>query len=975
VYKVKKVISYLILTILSSLSFADYLKNSEFKEFTTDNIPKSWSRRGEKENFKYIKNGFVHMKNSSKPLFHIQVFKAKPFIAGKIYKVSYEVKSPYRNPYRCYFEYTQDVNGKQKRTAEHTSFSAAPEKWWCESFSFEFKKNVLSCQLVINTLSKHEVAFRNLKIEEVKNNKIKHISGGFFDTINPGANSVKVSQSGIILDVRRNNIRPGVWLKEVPLIPGKNYELSYKVKGYGDSGNNIGFHSYGVTVSFGDIKTEKNAPWDDVWNASFQQKNFIFKVPLNAKNEKINIGFQCNSKGGIIFKDIKINEALLPESEKVKIVLDSPFYRKMIFASDPVNAIKGYIKFISKLEADKVKIILSRDGKIITSKIQPCQNGFDRFSLPADKLETGCYDLCFEFLSEGKKTASKSLVIEKLKHVDNEVVIKKDRKFYINGHIFYPVVNVQGISRGMEAYQQSLYYASRKGINTIIAGSGTKNANLAILNNAHKFGMKVFLRAGITSLTDQDNFIKWQRKLEESLGDKEVRQHPALLGYFLYDEPMAVGISFKRLILSYNALKKMDPYHPVWINAAPRGNVGGHAKYSQAADIYGLDIYPVPYPGFHSGMSDKRLTCVGKYTEMMNKSVDYRKPLIMILQAFAWNDLRNNKREAFYPTLIELRFMTYDAIVNGTTGIALWGTDYILKKSFYDTMFKVTDELNRMSGLLTKGRKIKGFSSDNNKIVCYALECDGKKYLIALNASHEKQNCVIKTAFDGNECIELYENCKVKLSNSAIKTSFIPYGVNIYGEAELPPPAVKKPEIFPEMEKKGNPFHNYLDNLKNIKYYQGNASWIWDNKTWNLARSKTIVGKNFEVEGKVSKATLFFAIDDMGAAYINGKKIADALGWSAVKALDCTELVKQGKNSLVVSAADAGHLPCGILVELRIVFDSGKTMTVISDSSWLGNENADVKQPAAGNLGAWNKVKVIAPYGSGAWKSNVRMVK
>ena len=304
-----------------------------------------------------------------------------------------------------------------------------------------------------------------------------------------------------------------------------------------------------------------------------------------------------------------------------------------------------------------------------------------------------------------------------------------------------------------------------------------------------------------------------------------------------------------------------------------------------------------------------------------------------------------------------------------------WGTQYILKKSFYDTMFKVTDELNRMSGLLTQGKAVKGFSSANNKIKCYALECNGKKYLIALNYSHMAQNTVIKTSFAGSECLELYTKNKVKLDNSNIKTSFIPYGVHIYGEAELPPSVAKKAKASAEMDKKGNPFHKYLDNLKNIRYYKGKASWIWDNKTWNIARSKTRVGKNFEIKGKIKKAILVFACDDIGTAYVNGTRVADALGWSQMKMLDCTGLIKQGKNTVVINAADGGHLPCGVLAELKIVFASGKSMTILSDSSWTGQKSKDGHSPTLSELSSWDKVKVLAPYGAGAWKSNVKVEK
>ena len=947
----------------------ELLKNADISQFDAKGIPLFWKRRGSPENFKYIKNGFIHLKNSKKALYHIQENR-EAFKAGKTYNVAYEAQSPDSGIYRCYFEWTEKVNGADKRRGAHSAYLHAAKKWERKTFSFTVEGDMVACHIVFNTKLNNEVAFRNISIVEKEKNTLKHASGGTFKTL--GKSRVYLKAAKPLLDVHSvKTNRPGAWLENVMLKKGQAYKLTYKVKGEG-KGDSLGYHAFAVKVKFADDRIV-STPWDDVWSDSFQTKTFIFSVPANSANPKVDIGFECYSgKGSVLFKDITISETTLPKAQQCKIVLDSPYYRNMIFSTAPVDKISGWLE--CKLETDQVVVTLSGQNKKIGSKVLSWSKKKTGFSIPVFDLKVGKYSFKAEFFNKSKLIASEQIIIEKMAPATNEVVITQGNKFYVNGKIFYPIICMNNIARSSDLLEESLYYASRRGMNTFITG-GSEQSMLKVLNLAKKLNMKVFLRAGVSSRTDEAGLRLWKHRLYNNYTEK-VRNHPALLGYFLADEPMWTGVPLKRLMASYNVLKEIDPYHPIWINAAPRGTIKNHALYSQAADIYGVDIYPVPYPGNHSGLKDKRLTCVGKYAQRMSEAVKYRKPIIMCLQGWAAADMDKRKTVStgIYPSLIQSRFMAYDSLVEGAY-ICYWGTDYILKKSFYDTLFNVTNELNKMSGLIAQGKRIKGFTANNDKILCYALEFQGIKYLIALNTSHKAEQSVITTSFSGTEALLLDKNTKVKIVNKKINSSFLPYEVQVYGAGKLPSPLVKKPALSPRLEKKGNPFYQVLDNLTKVEFYKGKACWVWDDLTWNIARSKTIIGKNFKIEGKVKKAVLSFSCDDIGTAYINGKKVGESSLWSEMKVFDCSALLQAGENFLTIRASDAGKLPCGVLAELKIIFASGKSMTILSDSSWLGQKDSSGRIPTLNELRSWKKVKVLAPYGSGAWKSNVKIMK
>ena len=655
----------------------ELLKNADISQFAANGVPLFWKRRGETKYFKYIKNGFVHLKNSPTNLYHIQENKVA-FKAGKTYKVDYEVKSPDNGQYRCYFTWTEKVNGQNKRCGTHTAYLRAPSKWQRNTFSFTVQGDMVCCLIACHTKSRSkEIAFRNLNISEVKKAVVKHSSGGVFKTL--GKSRAALVNNKAEIDVYRINTNtPGAWLKNVKLQKGKTYKLTYKVIGKGKS-DSLGFYALGVKAVFAN-NTEVCAPWDDVWGSSFQTKNFIFTIPSTVKDSKVNIGFECyRNNCSIIFKDITIKETTLPESKKCKIVLSSPYYRNMIFASAPISNIAGRLE--CKIESDKVFLSLNGNKQEIYSQNLKLQNGKNNFIIPAASLKIGKYVLKADFYNKSKLVASEKLNVEKMAPAANEVVIKKGNTFFVNGKIFYPAICMNGIARSGDQHEEAWYYASRHGMNTFIVGGPEKNI-LGVLDIAQKLNMKVFLRSGISSRSDEVGLKMWKHRLLNNFTLK-VRNHPALLGYFLYDEPMWCGIPLKRLMLSYKALKEIDPYHPIWINAAPRGTVKNHSLYSQASDIYGVDIYPVPYPNNHSGLKDKRLTCVGKYAHRMAEAVDFRKPIIMTLQGHASGDADRRKiiSTGTYPTLTQSRFMAYETVTKGAY-VCLLGNSIYFKKIF-----------------------------------------------------------------------------------------------------------------------------------------------------------------------------------------------------------------------------------------------------------------------------------------------------
>ena len=71
-----------------------------------------------------------------------------------------------------------------------------------------------------------------------------------------------------------------------------------------------------------------------------------------------------------------------------------------------------------------------------------------------------------------------------------------------------------------------------------------------------------------------------------------VKDHPALLAYYIADEPDGAGFGMDPRILEevYAYIKRVDPYHPITIVLNCRGSV---PRYVHTGDIIMADPYPI----------------------------------------------------------------------------------------------------------------------------------------------------------------------------------------------------------------------------------------------------------------------------------------------------------------------------------------------------------------------------------------------
>ena len=242
-------------------------------------------------------------------------------------------------------------------------------------------------------------------------------------------------------------------------------------------------------------------------------------------------------------------------------------------------------------------------------------------------------------------------------------------------------------------------------------------ADQSVLDSAHAHHIMTWM---VTGSIQPGNESEDRERIAQLVN--RFKNHPSLLCWEMEDEPAFTWNSAdprvkpEPLIQTYQLIKQEDPDHLVITNHGPVNLISTLARYNRSTDIVACDVYPVIphgikptyalYPdGLQGDLLNSYISQVGEYTDKMKQVVENSGPVFMVLQAFSWEMLKKEEERdtlmILYPSLKESRFMAYNAIVHGATGILYWGSNYTPQPSpFISDLNKVTRELSEMQEIL-----------------------------------------------------------------------------------------------------------------------------------------------------------------------------------------------------------------------------------------------------------------------------------
>jgi len=302
----------------------------------------------------------------------------------------------------------------------------------------------------------------------------------------------------------------------------------------------------------------------------------------------------------------------------------------------------------------------------------------------------------------------------------------------------------------------------------------TINERITYMDRCAELGMKVHYNllsvsggGGVGSRIDNLNDEEKRTRLITEI--KTFMDHPALLAWYISDEPNGNKISPEQLEDVYTTIKEYDPWHPVSIVfMAP---FLASKKYIDAMDIVMADPYPIP---------DFPVTMVGNVASQLKAEFNGKRPVWIVPQVFGGGELWSRE-----PTLQEIRSMTWQSIIEGATGIQYFirqGLNFFPKSgAAWSECGRIAVEIAELTPwLLSDEESIAVESLSQNIIVSSRLHND-QLLIMAVNKKNEPVNTVIRIKGSINaKASLLFENRSLPVRSGVINDQLAPFGSQVY---------------------------------------------------------------------------------------------------------------------------------------------------------------------------------------------------
>ena len=363
----------------------------------------------------------------------------------------------------------------------------------------------------------------------------------------------------------------------------------------------------------------------------------------------------------------------------------------------------------------------------------------------------------------------------------------------------------------------------------------TLNERKAYMDRCAELGMKVHYNllsvsggggvgSKIEGLSDKD---KKNRLIAEI---KTFRDHPALLAWYISDEPNEKIISPEQMEDIYRTVKENDPWHPVSIVfMAPFLT---SKKYSAAFDIVMADPYPIP---------DNSTSLPGEVAGKLRAEFNGKRPVWIVPQAFGGGELWGRE-----PTIQEIRSMTWQSIINGATGIQYFvrqGLNYFPKSAAtWSECGRMAVEVAELTPwLLSDEEPLPVISYSRNVIVTSRIH-NGQLAILAVNKINEPVSASLRiSGLSTGQARVLFENRYITLRGGVISDQLSSLGSQVYlidlksGKhmSSISNPNLIKDEGFEDLSAPGIPSACYARPggdrgatyfLDSSEYYEGNHS-------------------------------------------------------------------------------------------------------------------------------------------------------
>ncbi len=391
---------------------------------------------------------------------------------------------------------------------------------------------------------------------------------------------------------------------------------------------------------------------------SLQWQEYVaeFTVPRGAKSAMLYFRHRL-CPGSIFMDDIEINMVKAPDA--IKADTDEVFYYTE-WESGKVSCLPKYLT--DPENAHATFTFLGLNGETLDEKT------FTNLSEAFD------YEFPLSFLA---KKGERYTINMKVYDAENTVIQEKDFPVYRYDRPTY--LGADGIFR---KNGKEVFFSMGSGLNMNVIDDHPEKSGITVaqlnadnpklgfeqeerMDAYYKQGMFVIINlySGVKSGGHPDMLAQTKRIVEN------LKDHPALFGWKLCDEPYQKGISDEEMIAGYKAIRDIDPNHPVYIDDSPIGSYDWLFKF--------CDIFECDYYGGGNTDGGRKMTEVMDQVQVASKG---RKPYSVLLQFF--------QQQNYFPSVDDLRHMIYQSLFSGAYGYSYHtfgvdGTDGVTTKGIH----------------------------------------------------------------------------------------------------------------------------------------------------------------------------------------------------------------------------------------------------------------------------------------------------
>jgi hypothetical protein len=474
--------------------------------------------------------------------------------------------------------------------------------------------------------------------------------------------------------------------------------------------------------------------------------------------------------------------AVTLEFKPISLTLCEPAYQSAIYASQKLSQISGSLGIAfsaNELEGSSAEISFSPESSsakpLAETKVANVSANVE-FKLPIPELAEGRYRLKVTLRdAKGRETGSLEQIIRKLAPAPSGVEwrINESGILLRNGEPFLPV--------GWWSLPAAAMQEAASNVTWLYMGPWqTVDELRKTLDEIGAVGGYGMIYPTVNHTRPEDLTVAPISEKDGELIRERVRalkDHPALLGWYLADEPEYHRVLPESVQQLRSLISEEDPWHPTIV---VNNTFGAIRQFAQGGDV----TAPDPYPFFKQGGLSSSVDRVGTFIAEAASCILPGQTAWVVPQAHDTRDFGGKGERA--PTFAESRSMVWQALSAGARGVVWWDWNWVAPNTIDSVLGNayLARELNALKSYVLA--PVEGgveFSAPEKPMLRAALRtANGQKALFATNASTKAQGVSFKVpALAGRELVVLGEGRTVKVgADGAFADQFDFYGTHVY---------------------------------------------------------------------------------------------------------------------------------------------------------------------------------------------------